>query len=173
MTLTSDAKTDFFNDPGNGEAVGNAPVLLTKINNSKPFTLTAKVSPEFKQTYDAGALYVYVSPTLWQKFAFERDERAVSRIVSVRTIETSDDNNHQRIGQPSVYLKISSDSKTIAFYFSQDNKNWNLAKLYKNEYSKVIWVGVSSQSPIGDGNKTLFEKVSLTNESVKDFRMGI
>ena len=173
VTLTSDAKKDFFNDPGNGEAVGNAPVLLAKVDNAKPFTLTAKVSPEFKQTYDAGALYVYVSSTLWQKFAFERDERAVSRIVSVRTIETSDDNNHQNIGQPSVYLKISSDSKTIAFYFSQDNKTWNLAKLYKNEYPKVIWVGVSSQSPIGDGNKTLFENVSLTHESVKDFRMGI
>lgn len=173
LELKSDAKTDYFNDPDGKSISHSAPVLLAQVDNTKPFTLTAKLSPRFTQTYDAGTLYIYVSNMLWQKFAFERDERANTRIVSVRTIDTSDDNNHQPIGDKSVYLKISSDAKTVAFYFSTDKVTWNLARLYKNAYPKTIWVGISSQSPIGPGNSTLFEDLSLTNESVKDFRMGI
>lgn len=173
VTLESDAKKDFFNDPDGKLSNSSAPVLLAKVDNTKPFTLTAKVSPEFKETYDAGALYIFHTKNLWQKFAFEMDERGATRIVSVRTIETSDDNNHQPIGDNSVYLKISSDTQTVAFYFSEDKIKWNLARLYKNSYPATIWVGVSSQSPLGNGNATRFESPSLTGESVKDFRMGI
>ncbi|WP_229837827.1 DUF1349 domain-containing protein [Cellvibrio zantedeschiae] len=173
VTLKSDAKKDFFNDPDGKLSNNNAPVLLAKVDNTKPFTLTTKVSPEFKETYDAGALYIFLTEKLWQKFAFERDERGTTRIVSVRTIETSDDNNHQPIGSKSVYLKISSDTQTVAFYFSEDKIKWNLARLYKNSYPATIWVGVSSQSPLGNGNATQFESPSLIGESVKDFRMGI
>lgn len=173
VTLKSDAKKDFFNDPDGKLTNSSAPVLLAKVDNTKPFTLTAKVSPEFKETYDAGALYIFHTEKLWQKFAFERDERGATRIVSVRTIKTSDDNNHQPVDNSSVYLKISSDTQTVAFYFSEDNVKWNLARLYKNSYPDTLWVGVSSQSPLGDGNVTRFEGVSLTGESVGDFRMGI
>ena len=173
VILRSETKKDFFNDPGGKQSDNNAPVILAQVDNTKPFTLTAKVIPEFKETYDAGALYIYSTDKLWQKFAFERDERNTNRIVSVRTIETSDDNNHQPIGGKSIFLKISSDTKTIAFYFSEDKIKWNLARLYKNTYPAIIWVGISSQSPLGDGNTTQFESPSLIIESVRDFRIGI
>lgn len=173
IKLKSDAKTDYFNEPDGKASYNSAPVLLAKVDNTKPFTLTAKLNPEFKQTYDAGALYIFSTNKLWQKFAFERDERGTTRIVSVRTIETSDDNNHQPIGEKSIYLKISSDTQTVAFYFSTDKVKWNLARLYKNSYPDTIWLGISSQSPLGDGNTTLFDDISLISESVKDFRMGI
>ncbi|RYY74303.1 MAG: DUF1349 domain-containing protein [Gammaproteobacteria bacterium] len=173
LTVNSDAQKDFFNDPDGKLSNNTAPVLLTKVDNTKPFTFVAKVTPEFKATYDAGAVYIFLSEKLWQKFAFERDERGATRIVSVRTIETSDDNNHQPIGGNFVYLKVSSDTQTVAFYFSEDNIKWNLARLYKNNYPASLWVGVSSQSPVGKGNKTILEKMSLINESVKDFRLGI
>jgi uncharacterized protein len=173
FTLKSGAKTDYFNDPDGKTVANSAPILLAKIDNAKPFTLTAKLSPEFIETYDAGALYVYSSEKQWQKFAFEQDERGTTRVVSVRTIDTSDDNNHQPIGDKSLYLKISSDTHTMAFYFSTDKIQWNLARLYHNNYPSELWVGVSSQSPLGDGNATQFEQVSLVLESVKDFRMGM
>jgi regulation of enolase protein 1 (concanavalin A-like superfamily) len=94
LVLKSNAKCDNFNDPDGKLSNSTAPVLLTKIDNTKPFTFTAKVSPTFTDTYDAGAVYIYLNPKLWFKFAFERDERQRTRIVTVRTIETSDDNNH-------------------------------------------------------------------------------
>lgn len=67
---------------------------MTKVDNAKPFTFTAKDTPNFIDTYDAGTMYIYLNPKLWLKFAFERDERMRTRVMTVGTIETSDDNNH-------------------------------------------------------------------------------
>jgi len=173
ITIKSDARKDYFNDPDGKLSNATAPVLLATVDNTKPFTLTSKVTPLFKETYDAGALYIFSTEVLWHKFAFEQDERGRTRIVSVRTIETSDDNNHEVIEQGNVYLKISSDTKTVGFYFSTDNTTWNLARLYKNNYPNQIWLGVSSQSPMGDGNTTIFENCTLTDVSIKNFRTGI
>jgi regulation of enolase protein 1 (concanavalin A-like superfamily) len=172
LLLHSDAKRDNFNDPDGKLSNHTAPVLLTQVDNTKPFTLTAKVAPTILETYDAGALYVYLRQDLWQKFAFERDERARTRVVSVRTIGTSDDNNHDQLTAKSVYLKISSDTKTVGFYYSLDKKQWELARLYKNDYPATIWLGVSSQSPLGKGMSTQFTDCSLTTTSVVDFRLG-
>jgi regulation of enolase protein 1 (concanavalin A-like superfamily) len=117
-------------------------------------------------------MYIYQNPKLWFKFAFERDERARTRIVTVRTIETSDDNNHDVIENASVYMKISSDVQTIAFYYSLDKENWQLVRLFKNDYPEELWIGLSAQSPIGNGTSVTFEECSLNQNSVTDFRMG-
>ncbi|MET0267599.1 MAG: DUF1349 domain-containing protein [Duganella sp.] len=173
VTLKSGARKDYFNDPDGKLSNNTAPVLLAQVDNSKPFTLTAKVTPEFKAKYDAGALYLFASEQLWQKFAFELDERGVTRIVSVRTIGTSDDNNHQSLAQPAAYLKISSDTRTVGLYYSADKLQWHLARLYKNDFPAQLRVGVSAQSPVGEGSASTFEQVSLRQESVKDFRLGL
>ncbi|MCU7549870.1 DUF1349 domain-containing protein [Chitinophagaceae bacterium LB-8] len=168
-----EAKKDYFNDPGGKFSNNSAPVLLSRVDNKKPFTLTAKVTPSFKETYDAGVLYIFSTEKLWQKFAFEKDERGRTRVVSVRTIETSDDNNHDILTNESVFLKVTSDTKTVGLYYSIDNVTWNLARLYKNNYPDVIWVGLSTQSPIGNGTTAIFENCSLTENSIKNFREGI
>lgn len=172
LTLKSAGKRDNFRDPDGKLSSNTAPMLLSEVDNKKPFTFSAKLTPEFRSTYDAGALYVWVRDDLWFKFAMERDERGHTRIVTVRTNGTSDDNNHDVVTAKSVYLKISSDTKTIAFYYSLDDKQWQLVRLFKNDYPSTISLGVSSQSPTGDGNATTFENVSLSKTSVSDFRLG-
>lgn len=167
-------KKDYFSDP-NGELSNNtAPILLSKVDNTKPFTLIAKVTPEFteKGLYNAGVLYIYVHDNLYQKFCFEQDERGNHRMVSVRTIGTSDDNNHDIVKTPTVYMKISSDTKTVANYYSLDKKNWQMVRLYKNNYPKTIWMGISTQCPVDKGTQSVFEEISLDQKSVTDFRMG-
>ncbi len=168
-------KRDFFCDP-NGGILSNrtAPLLLTKVDNAKSFTFISKVSPQFteKDTYNAGDLFVFVNDTVWQKFAFEQDERGRRRIVTVRTRGTSDDNNHDEITDTSVYLKISSDTRTIASYYSTDKERWQLARLYKNDYPRELWVGICNQCPQGKGSVSLFEDISLEQNSVSDFRLG-
>jgi uncharacterized protein len=173
ISLRSEAKKDYFNDPDGKLSNNSAPVLLSRVDNKKPFTLTAKVTPSFKETYDAGVLYIFSTEKLWQKFAFERDERGRTRIVSVRTIETSDDNNHDILTNESVFLKLTSDTKTVGLYYSLDNVTWNLARLYKNNYPDVLWVGISTQSPVGNGTTAVFENCSLTDSTIKNFREGI
>lgn len=173
LELKCNAKCDNFIDPDGKLSNSNAPILLTKIDNSKPFTFTAKVTPTFLDKYDSGALFIYLNKKWWFKFAFERDELMRTRAVTVRTIETSDDNDHDIINSTSVYMKISSDTKTIGFYYSLDKDNWQLVRLFHNDYPAETWVGLSVQSPMGDGTNSTFEECSLTQTSIKDFRMGI
>ena len=54
-----------------------------------------------------------------------------------------------------------------------DNKSWQLIRLFKNDYPAAIWVGISTQSPLGEGTSAVFEDVSLTEQSISDFRLGI
>lgn len=167
-------KRDIFNDP-NGKLSNNTiPMLLTEIDNTKPFTLTAKVTPGFTQEgqYNAADLFVYAHDNLWQKLAFEQDERGNHRIVSVRTQGTSDDNNHQKLDVPTVYLRFSSDAQTFASYYSLDKKEWHLVRLYENNYPDRLWVGIASQSPTTGICTSLFEEVSLEQKSVSNFRTG-
>lgn len=173
LTLTSDAKRDNFVDPDGKLSNNTAPILLTEIDNKQPFTFMAKVTPTFLKMYDAGTLYIYVKEDLWLKLAMEMDERSKTRIVSVRTIGTSDDNDHDVIEQKGVYLKISSDTKTVGFYYSLDKKEWQLIRLFKNDYPAAIQVGISAQSPLGEGNKAVFEDISLVKQSISNFRLGI
>ncbi len=173
LTLRSDARRDNFRDPDGKLSNNTAPLLLSEVDNKQPFTLSAKITPTFLRTYDAGALYIYVKEDLWLKMAMEMDERNKTRMVSVRTIGTSDDNNHDVIETKSVYMKISSDTKTVGFYYSLDNKSWQLIRLFKNDYPAAIWVGISTQSPLGEGTSAVFEEVSLTKQSIRDFRLGI
>jgi regulation of enolase protein 1 (concanavalin A-like superfamily) len=105
--------------------------------------------------------------------AMEMDERHKPRIVTVRTTGTSDDNDHDVIAEKSVYMKMSSDTRTVGFYYSLDKKNWQFVRLFKNDYPASIWVGVSAQSPIGEGMSALFEDVTLTQQSISDFRLGL
>jgi regulation of enolase protein 1 (concanavalin A-like superfamily) len=173
LVLESNAKSDYFNEPDGSVSISTAPILLSNIDNSKPFTFTAKITPTFIDTYDAGCLYIYLNKNSWFKFAFERDELTHTRAVTVRTIETSDDNNHDIIDSTSMYMKISSDTKTIGFYYSLDKSRWQLVRLFRNEYPNQIWIGVSTQSPLGQGTTTTFEECSLIQSNIKDFRLGI
>lgn len=171
LTLTSGPKQDNFRDPG-GPVSDNAPILLTRIDNSKPFTATALVTPQLTDVYDAGTLYVWAQKDRWLKMAMELDERHKARIVTVRTTGTSDDNNHDVVTSKSIHMKISSDTKTIGFYYSADGQEWQLVRLYKNDYPAEIWLGVSAQSPTGDGTTSTFENIRIIDTPVSNFRLG-
>ena len=174
IELTSGAETDFFIEPGQPTYErANAPLLLKTVDNKKPFTFSVKVTPIHNVKYDAGMAFIYVDDKHWFKFAFEANERMNKRIVTVKTNDFSDDNNHDVVKSLYVYLKISSDTKAIGFYFSVDGKHWQLARVFKNDYPPEIRIGIGSQSPVGKGNKVVFGDFHFSRQSVKDFRVGI
>lgn len=172
INIKSGEKTDFFNAPDGSISTASAPLLLKMIDNTKPFTFIAKVKPQFVNTYDAGTIYIFQDENTWLKFAFEMDERGKTRLVSVRTFDFSDDNNHDAITQEDVYMKISSDTKNIGFYYSLDGQLWQLVRLCRNDYRSNVFIGISSQSPIGNGINTEFTEIMLTEEHVENFRLG-
>lgn len=172
LTLTSPAKRDNFRDPDGKLSSDTAPALLTRVDNTRPFTMVTRVTPTFRDVYDAGALYIWVRNDLWLKMAFELDERRRSRMVTVRTTGTSDDNNHDVVTAKGVFMKMSSDTKTIGFYYSLDQQSWQLIRLFRNDYPADIWLGISAQSPVGRGMEARFDSMSLTQSSIADFRLG-
>lgn len=172
LAIESGPKTDFFRETDGKTSYGNAPVLLTAIDNSHPFSFSVRVTPDLIETYDAGALYLWVDEENWLKFAFERDENGRSRIVTVRTHGTSDDNNHDAVASESVFLKVSSDMTSLGFHYSVDGKAWQLVRVFRNDFPAKLWLGLSAQSPLGKGNRTEFTSLRLVDASVKDFRKG-
>ena len=90
----------------------------------------------------------------------------------VRTIGTSDDNNHQAIIGPWVYMRLSSDGTTLGSYFSENGEIWHMARLYKNDFPEKLLLGLSSQSPKDDAHTCYFTEISLKQEAVANFRIG-
>ena len=173
LKFVAGPQTDYFRS-SDGSVVNSSAVIFTEVDNTKPFTFTAKVQPNFTKTgtYSAGVLYAYENDTHCQKLCFEQDEYGVHRVVSVRTIGTSDDNNHQAIIGPYVYMRLSSDGTTLGSYFSEDGNIWHMARLYKNDFPKKLLLGLSSQSPKDDAHTCYFTEVSLKQEAVANFRIG-
>ena len=132
ITFVAPEKTDLFIDPNDAKLTSNtAKVLFAEVDNTKPFTFSARMKPGFTPDglYHAADLIVMANDTLYQKFCFEQDERGKHRVVTVRTVGTSDDNNHEVVHQDFIYYKISSDTHTIASYYSLDGKEWQMVRL--------------------------------------------
>lgn len=174
VLMNAGEQTDLFCDPKGVATNTTAPLLATTVDNTKPFTFTVKVKPQFTPdgTYSAGAILAFVDKTHWQKLCFEQDEDGKHRIVTVRTIDTSDDNNHESVDSPSVYLRMSSDTQVIGNYYSEDGENWHLVRIYKNEYPSELTLSLSAQSPKDKSHTCKFSDVKLENRTVSDFRRG-
>ena len=163
VTFRAKPHADYFRNPNEREVSKNdAAVLLTEIDNKKPFTYSAKVKSGFtpEGTYNAAVLFVYANDTLWQKLCFEQDERGNHRVVTVRTVGTSDDNNHEV------------DTQTIGSYYSLDGQTWQMVRLYKNNYGDKVYLGISSQAPQSDECISTFKDLRITTDHVTNFRMG-
>ena len=176
VTVRANPNADFFIDPNEKISQNDAGILLTEVDNTKPFTFKGKVTSGFLTEgglYNAATFFVYANDTLWQKLCFEQGDHGEHRIVSVRTIGTSDDNNHDVIDSAkSVYFKISSDTQSIASYFSLDGQEWQMVRIYKNNYPQQLYLGICSQAPQSEECLSTFEELALTTDNVDDFRMG-
>ena len=164
VSFDAASHTDYFISPNGTTVRDNAPILLTEVDNTKPFTFQALLTPGFteKGSFNAAALYIFSNPELWQKFAFEQDMRGLHRVVTVRTIGTSDDNTHEAIqGTNSAWYRISSNAGMLAFSFSVDGNSWQMVRMYRNEYPEKLYLGISSQAPSDDTCLSKFENVSL------------
>lgn len=172
LVMNAGTGTNYFISPDGSRFEATAPILLTKVDNTKPFTFTTRLDNKVEKIYDAGTVYVFVDHENWLKFAFELDEKHRRRAVTVRTENSSDDNNHDIIEQDFIYMRISSNVKQIGYYYSLDGIDWNLARIYKNEYPAGLWIGLSSQSPKEGSNIACFSEMSLTDKYISHHRLG-
>lgn len=173
IIISAGGKTDFFVDPALNAVMSNAPLYMTEIKGD--FSFSCKVKPLFKAKYDAGAVMLYIDDYNWIKFAFEKTDLGYPAVVSVLTKDYSDDCNGEEIPHDSIYLKMSRKEGLTGLYYSLDGIIWKMKRLFRFEgnYYRNIFLGIESQSPVGEGCEVEFSEINLLEKPVKDFRKGI
>jgi regulation of enolase protein 1 (concanavalin A-like superfamily) len=170
LSITGGKSTNWFVNPGDGHSEANSPVLLFK--PADDFILRAKLTVDFHTRWDAGCLVVYADEATWGKFCFEMTQWMEPTVISVVTRGRSDDNNSVPISGGSVYLEIAKSGQGITFYASKDGRSWRLTRAFHLGATGPLELGFSSQSPVGDGCRTVFSEIRYTPKAPADFWKG-
>jgi len=171
LSIQAGPKTDLFNDPAGTIVIDNAPCALMTAPNPS-FILSAKVSVAFGATYDAGALQIRVSDTLWAKLCFEYSPQGQPMVVSVVNRSVSDDCNSAVIDGSEVYLRMARTPRTIAFHYSTDGRTWHFVRYFSLGLTDVVRAGFSAQSPTGPQCRAVFSEITYRAGALADNRSG-
>lgn len=172
LLLAAPPYTDLFISPGAEFKTDKSPRVVFRPEG--PFILTAKVRPEFRNKWDAGVLLIYSDAEHFAKFCFEQDFQGRPRIVSVVCNGTGDDCNSAPIPEAAVYLRITGSSKrnTFGFYASADGKEWFPIRTFRLQKTDNLRIGLSAQSPAGDGCTVHFTDISVQRRELNDVWKG-
>lgn len=173
ITICAGEKTDFFCDPGSDFTIHSAPLYSLAADDE--FTFICRISPEFRNTYDAGALMLYVTDLHWVKFAFEKTDLGTTSVVAVVTDGVSDDSNGEVITEDFLYLKLARKDGVISLCYSLNKTDWRMVRLFRFKISsqQEFYVGIEAQSPLGEGCRVKFSDIYYSPEPPKDLRKGI
>jgi uncharacterized protein len=170
LNATAGAKTDLFIDPLSSNTSLNASMLV--FENNQEFMLSARVTVDFKGTFDAGVLVVYQHETSWAKLCFEYSPNKDPMVVSVVTKGTSDDCNSVFIDGNSIYLRVSRINTGFAFHFSNDAKRWHMIRAFALEPG-AAQVGFLVQAPMGESCRASFSEITFEHKTLSDIRSGL
>jgi regulation of enolase protein 1 (concanavalin A-like superfamily) len=121
LTISANAKTDWFVDPFDGTVAKNAPILL--FTPGSDYVLSTQVTVKFASKWDAGALMVWGDDHHWAKLSFELSPDGKPTLVTVVTRELSDDCNSLPLTGESVHLRIAKSVNTnIPYTFPRTDK---------------------------------------------------
>lgn len=171
LRLAAPAQTDWFFDPGGAVYKHDAPVALF-LPPAQDFVLRARVTVEFRSTFDAGVLFVYGDETHWAKLCFEYSPQGQPMVVSVVTREVSDDCNSVTISGNRVYLRMHRQGRAWAFHFSPDGAFWHFVRYFNLGVQENVRVGFSAQAPTGQGCRVEFGEIEYQARTLADLRSG-
>jgi len=166
LTISSNAKTDWFVDPFDGTVAKSAPILL--FTPGSDYVLSARVSVTFAMKWDAGALMVWADDHHWAKLSFEFSPDGKPTLVTVVTRGLSDDCNSMHLPGDSVYLRIAKSGNTYVFYFSTDGKSWEILRTFSLDTELPVRVGFESQSPAGPGAVAKFSAITYEPHRIEN-----
>jgi len=166
LTIEAGEKTDMFRDPNVTYNTDNAPKLLFQPDSN--FVLTASISHNFLNKWDAGAIVLKSDSLHWVKFCFEKDYTGVNRVVSVVTKDVSDDSNAVAIAAKKVFYKIAKAGNVITLYYALNGKDWFLIRHFQFESEKKLSLGFLAQSPTGKSCQVIFTDIRYEAKKIKD-----
>ncbi len=170
VVITAAGKTDLFVDPDGSATTLNAPCLVAEVRGD--YVLTARVEADFVARFDAGALVLWSDERTWAKLALEYSPHNEPTIVSVVTRGFSDDCNSFPVVGGVVWLRIARVGDAFAFHASTDGTFWRLIRYFRLHDAGAPRVGLSAQSPLGDGCTATFRSVRLESRRLADIRNG-
>ncbi|MDZ7801762.1 MAG: DUF1349 domain-containing protein [Trueperaceae bacterium] len=169
FAVTAPPKSDLFHSPEGERAIATSPRATFPV--TAPCLLSARVQVRFWDAFDAGALLVYQGKRSWAKLCLERAP-TFPTVVSVVTRGSSDDANAWRVEGDAVWLRVAVRTREIAFHASTDGVRWDLVRHFALEAGAETRIGVSCQSPVGEGCETQFSGVRFREALLDDIRSG-
>ena len=172
LSIAAGAGTDLFVDPGGGEPVLSAPRLLAAAP-AGDFQLSARVTVDFADTFDAGVVLLWAHEHAWAKLCFERSPQGEPMVVSVVTRGVSDDANAFPVEGRRVWLRVARLGPAHAFHASTDGLRWRFVRHFAMDPVDGLRVGFLAQSPAGAGCTAVFDDVGYRLERLADLRSGV
>ncbi len=173
LRLNAGCRTDWFFPP-DGRGRRDNVIQASMVTSEPVFTLSARVSVDFADTYDAGALFARTADDSWAKLAFEYSAEHRPTIVSVVTRGTSDDCDGPSLKSEHVWLRIHRNGRTLAFHYSDDGQFWHFARFFGIEGldGGTLELGFGAQAPKGPGTVARFTDARFGTEAIPDLRNG-
>lgn len=172
LALTSGAKSDLFIDPAGEEGARPDAGRLTGLPGDRDFTLAARVTVEFGNVFDAGAMLLYLSERRWAKLCYEMSPQRRPMVVTVVTRGTSDDCNSFETAGALIWLRITRSGRAWAFHASENGTLWRLVRYFTLGEASGARVGFLAQSPLGSGCTAVFDSITYTPTAPADLRDG-
>jgi uncharacterized protein len=170
IVITAPAATDNFIDMYTRAVKFDAPYF--RAARSGDFVARCTVEPGFAACYDAGGIIVYESRKRWIKFEFEMTDLGYASAVSVATDGVSDDCNGERIDAESARLQIARRGDTWCLHYATGTSPWKMVRYFHFEMKRRVKVGISAQSPVGNGCRVVFRDFELLDNTCRDMRKG-
>lgn len=169
--------TDFFYSSASAgdegitpESLCNAPYYHTEIEGD--FVLKVRVSHDFVSVYDAAVVMIMKDMACWAKHCFEKTDFGTHAVVSVVTNGESDDANGCNIEGNTVWLQAVRMGNAFAFHYSTDGEHFYMTRYFHLPVGYKVMVGLSAQSPQGEGGMRIFEDLTIERRTVKNIRAG-
>ena len=172
LTLTSGPASELFIDPAGEEGARPDAGRLTGLPGDRDFTLSARVSVQFKSVSDAGVLLLYLSERRWAKLCYELSPQRRPTAVTVVTRSMSDDSNSFETGGGPLWLRITRSGRAWAFHASEDGNWWRRVRYFTLGESSGARVGFMAQSPTGEGCTAVFDNIVYKPGAPADLRDG-
>jgi regulation of enolase protein 1 (concanavalin A-like superfamily) len=169
FALTANAKTDFickYKQYIRDEAA------FYYTEKSGDFTFFAEVETIGSGNYDAAFLMVRESQDRWIKLAVELGVDGAYNVVSVITDQWSDDANGELIGNNKCFLRITRKNDFWGLHYSLNGSEWRFVRAFGLKLNENVMVGFGIQAPIGENCKGKISAMTLSENSIKNFRDG-
>ncbi|WP_165784616.1 DUF1349 domain-containing protein [Solitalea longa] len=171
IIIEAGKETDLFVFVDGNYYTNTAPKLL--FNPDSNFVFKTKVTPEFMNTYDGGAVLIYSDDANWANLLFEKNERNTYGIVSsLVKNKVSDGNYHTETTSKEVYLKVAKSGKIFNFYYSLDGQKWILTRTFPYKKMQNLRIGFYAQAAKGPSCKVHFTEISYNGKGFNDFFTG-